>query len=141
MTSTATAAVNAARSSASLMSGAAASSQAPKVTAAMARTTGTNTELIRSARRAIGALPVWAWDTSRPIWARVVSAPTRVARTSSRPAVLMVAPVTGLSGPTSTGTDSPVTSEASTAEDPSTTMPSVAIFSPGRTTMRSPTPS
>ena len=50
----------------------------------------------------------------------------------------MVAPVTGLSGPTSTGTDSPVTSEASTAEEPSTTTPSVAIFSPGRTTITSP---
>ena len=31
----------------------------------------------------------------------------------------MVAPVTWLPGPTSTGTDSPVTSEASTAEEPS----------------------
>ena len=30
----------------------------------------------------------------------------------------MVAPVTWLPGPTSTGTDSPVTSEASTAEEP-----------------------
>ena len=50
----------------------------------------------------------------------------------------MVAPVTWLSGPTSTGTDSPVTREASTAEVPSMTTPSVAIFSPGRTTMTSP---
>ena len=51
----------------------------------------------------------------------------------------MVAPVTLLSGPTSTGTDSPVTRDASTAELPSITRPSVAIFSPGRTTMTSPT--
>ncbi|MGX1300949.1 hypothetical protein RKD35_002437 [Streptomyces albogriseolus] len=40
---------------------------------------------------------------------------------------------------TSTGTDSPVSIDASTAEAPSTTVPSVAIFSPGRTTNRSPT--
>ncbi len=139
MTRTATAAVKAARSSASLTAGPAASSQAPKVTAAMTRTTGTKTALMRSASRAIGAFAVCAWETSRPIWARVVSAPTRVARTRIRPEVLMVAPVTGLSGPTSTGTDSPVTSEASTADEPSMTTPSVAIFSPGRTTTTSPT--
>ncbi len=40
---------------------------------------------------------------------------------------------------TSTGTDSPVSIEASMAEEPSTTVPSVAIFSPGRTRKRSPT--
>ena len=40
---------------------------------------------------------------------------------------------------TSTGTDSPVSSDWSTADSPSTTTPSVAIFSPGRTTNRSPT--
>jgi hypothetical protein len=49
-----------------------------------------------------------------------------------------VAPVTGSPGPTSAGIDSPVTSDASTAEPPSATIPSVAIFSPGRTTNRSP---
>ena len=141
ITSTATAAVNAERSSGPVTSGPAASSQAAKVRTAMAKTIGTNTALIRSASRAIGAFPVWASATSRPIWASVVSAPTRVARTSSRPAVLMVAPVTGLPGPTSTGTDSPVTSEASTAEEPLITTPSVAIFSPGRTTTTSSTAS
>ena len=94
MTSTATAAVKAARSSASLTAGPAASSQPANVMTAMTRTTGTNTALMRSARRAMGALPVCAWETSRPIWARVVSEPTRVARTRSRPEVLMVAPVT-----------------------------------------------
>ncbi|BAS15281.1 hypothetical protein AHiyo8_35840 [Arthrobacter sp. Hiyo8] len=50
----------------------------------------------------------------------------------------MVAPVTWLPGPTSTGTDSPVTKEASTADEPLVTRPSVAIFSPGRTTKMSP---
>jgi hypothetical protein len=49
-----------------------------------------------------------------------------------------VAPVTGSPGPTSAGIASPVTSEASTAELPSATTPSVAIFSPGRTTNSSP---
>ena len=44
-------------------------------------------------------------------------------------------------GPTSTGTGSPVSSEASIAEEPSSTTPSVATFSPGRTTKRSPTAS
>jgi hypothetical protein len=52
-----------------------------------------------------------------------------------------VAPVTWSPGPTSDGADSPVTSEASVAEVPSATSPSVAIFSPGRTTNRSPTTS
>lgn len=108
------------------------------VTAAMARTTGTNTALMRSASRAMGAFPVWAWDTRRAICASVVPEPTRVALTRSRPDVLMVAPVTAVPGPTSTGTDSPVTRDASTAEFPSTTTPSVAIFSPGGSMMRSP---
>jgi hypothetical protein len=77
----------------------------------------------------------------RPICASAVSAPTRVARTTSRPLVLMVAPVTRSPGATSTGTGSPVSSDASTADVPCSTMPSVAIFSPGRTTKRSPTSS
>ena len=67
--------------------------------------------------------------------------PTRVASTTRRPPALTVAPVTASPGPTSTGTGSPVSSEASMAEVPSTTMPSVATFSPGRTTKRSPTAS
>ena len=79
--------------------------------------------------------------TSRAIWASWVSAPTRVARTTSRPPALTVAPVTASPGPTSTGTGSPVSSEASIADVPSSTTPSVATFSPGRTTKRSPTAS
>ena len=43
-----------------------------------------------------------------PIWASAVSAPTRVARTTSRPPALTVAPTTPSPGPTSTGTLSPV---------------------------------
>ena len=45
-----------------------------------------------------------------------MSAPTRVARTTSRPPALTVAPATASPGPTSTGTGSPVSIEASTAE-------------------------
>ena len=41
-------------------------------------------------------------------------------------------------GPTSTGTDSPVTRAASIADVPRSITPSVATFSPGRTTNRSP---
>ena len=50
----------------------------------------------------------------------------------------MEAPVTVDPSWTSTGTDSPVSMDSSTAENPSTTLPSVAIFSPGRTTKTSP---
>ena len=50
-----------------------------------------------------------------------------------------MAPATDTPGPTSTGTDSPVSIEASTADVPLSTTPSVATFSPGRTTNRSPT--
>ena len=66
-----------------------------------------------------------------------VSAPMREASTTSRPPTLMVPPTTRLSGSTSTGSDSPVSSELSTDEVPSMTTPSVAIVSPGRTTKRS----
>ncbi len=80
-------------------------------------------------------------STSRAIWASAVSAPTRVARTTSRPEVLIVAPASAAPGATSTGTGSPVSIDPSTADVPATTIPSVAIFSPGRTTNRSPTAS
>ena len=95
----------------------------------------------RSARRCTGALPDWASVTSRAIWASAVSVPTLVARTTSRPPALTVAPATSSPGCFSTGTDSPVSSDWSTALVPSSTMPSVATFSPGRTTKRSPTAS
>ncbi len=48
-------------------------------------------------------------------------------------------PVTGSPALTSTGTGSPVSIDASTADAPDSTTPSTAIFSPGRTTNRSPT--
>jgi hypothetical protein len=115
--------------------------QKPRVAAARAITMGTKMPETRSASRCTSALPFWASSTRRAIWASWVSDPMRVARTTSRPPALTVAPTTGSPGPTSTGTDSPVSIEASTAELPSSTTPSVAIFSPGRTTNLIPTAS
>ena len=129
---TATAAANAVVASSS-------ASHTTSVTSARPITSGTNTAEMRSASRCTGALPDWASLTSRAIWASAVSLPTRVARTTSLPPMLTVAPATSSPGPTSTGTLSPVRSERSTVELPSTTTPSVASFSPGRTTKRVPT--
>ena len=135
MISTATALVNA------VLADAPDSSHPASVSSASPMTTGTNTAETRSARRCTWALPFWACCTSRAIWASWVSAPTRVARTVSRPPALTHPPVTASPTPTSSGTASPVSSEASIAELPSVTTPSVATFSPGRTTNRSPTTS
>ena len=132
MMSTATAAVNAADVDSP------APSQKPSVATDRAMTIGTNTAEMRSASRCTGALPFWASSTRRAIWASFVSEPTLVARTTRRPPALTVAPATVSPGPTSTGTGSPVSSDASMADVPSTTMPSVATFSPGRTTNVSP---
>ena len=133
MISTATAAVKAA--SASPLN----TSHPTIVSSAITSTTGTKTAEMRSASRSTGALVRWASSTSRVIWASCVSAPTRVARTTRRPEALTVEPTTASPGPTSTGTGSPVRRDRSTADRPSSTTPSVAIFSPGRTTNRSPT--
>ncbi len=133
--STATAAVNAA------VAPPPASSHPASVSAESATTSGTKTAETRSARRCTSALPDWASSTRRAIWASWVSEPTRVARTTSTPPSLTVAPTTASPGPTSVGTDSPVTSEVSIADVPDSTSPSVATRSPGRTTNRSPTAS
>ena len=94
MISTATAAVNANVALSPVPS------QKPSVATASAITIGTKTPEIRSASRWTGALPVWASVTSRPICASAVSAPTRVARTTSRPPALTVAPATSSPGST-----------------------------------------
>ena len=114
-------------------------SQPASVSSERTITTGTKIAEMRSASRCASALPDWASSTSRAIWASAVSAPTRVARTARRPYVLIVAPATLAPAATSTGTGSPVSSDWSTADSPSTTTPSVAIFSPGWTTKTSPT--
>ena len=133
MMSTDTAAVNA-KSALSPVA-----SQNPSVATASPMITGTNTPDTRSASRCTGALPVCASSTSRAICASAVSAPIRVARTTSRPPAFTVAPATSSPGDTSTGTGSPVSMLMSTADVPASTTPSVATFSPGRTTKRSPT--
>ncbi len=70
--------------------------------------------------------------------ARKVSCPTLVASTFRTPCWLTVAPMTSSPFCFVTGTDSPVAMLSSTALSPSTTRPSVGIFSPGRTIIRSP---
>ncbi len=135
MMSTATAAVNA-RSA-----GWPVRSHTASVPTATAITTGTKIAETRSASRWTGALEPCASETNREIWASAVSLPTCVASTTRRPESLTVAPKTSSPTVTSTGTDSPVSIDRSTAEDPSRTTPSVAIFSPGRTTNRWPTSS
>src|SRR3990172_8928068 len=75
--------------------------------------------------------PCASW-TMRMILASAVSLPTFVARNLKAPVLLIVAPMT--SSPTffSTGRDSPVTIDSSTAEEPSISSPSPGIFSPLR---------
>ena len=102
-------------------------------------TVGTNTLLTRSANRCTGALVDCASRTSLVICANVESAPTRRARTTSRPVRFTVVPVTLLPTCTSTGTLSPVSVDASMLDAPSVTTPSAAMISPGRTTIMSPT--
>ena len=104
-------------------------------------TTGTKTADTRSASRCTGALPACACVTSRAICASWVSAPTLVTRTRSEPLAFTQPPVTGSPGDTSAGSGSPVSIEVSTAERPWATIPSAAIFSPGRMTITSPTAS
>ena len=102
-------------------------------------TTGTNTPATLSASLAMGALDEEASSTRRIIWARVVSSPTRRASKVKEPDLLMAAAATLSPGPLSTGRDSPVRADSSTAEVPSTMTPSTGMDWPGRTTMRSPT--
>ena len=87
----------------------------------------------------MGALEEDASSTSRIIWARVVSSPTRRASKVKAPDLLMEAAATLSPTPLSTGMDSPVRALSSTAEAPSTITPSTGMDWPGRTTIRSPT--
>jgi hypothetical protein len=67
-----------------------------------------------------------------------VSEPTRSARMTSEPVPFTVAPITRSPACFSTGIDSPVTIDSSTALLPSNTTPSTGTFSPGRTRKTSP---
>ncbi len=70
--------------------------------------------------------------------ASVVSVPCRSASTSRAPSPFTVPAKTSSPGIFSTGTDSPVTADWSTADAPRRTRPSTAILSPGRTITTSP---
>ena len=99
---------------------------------------GRRSDEIRSASPArVPSIPV-PRSRRRTISASLVLAPTVVTNTTSRPWPLIDAPTTSLPGPTSTGTDSPVSIERSTHDVPSWTTPSAGIFSPGRTITRLP---
>ena len=108
------------------------------MSALITNTVGTKILLTLSANFCTGAFVACASRTSFAMRANVVSAPTRVARTTMRPFMFTVADVTESPTATSTGTLSPVTMLMSMLEAPSATTPSAAIFSPGRTTIMSP---
>jgi len=114
-------------------------SHTANVTSAMPMTAGTNTPATLSARRAMGGLVALASSTSCTILARLVSAPTRVARNVNVPVRLIVAALTASPGPFSTGMDSPVSALSSMELVPSSTTPSTGRLSPGRMRMTSPT--
>ena len=65
--------------------------------------------------------------------ASVDSAPTAVVRATKRPSAFTEPPITRLPGALATGRLSPVTSDSSTCERPSVTLPSIGTLSPGRT--------
>ena len=82
--------------------------QAAPASSAIPITTGTNTPLILSASRAMGAFDVPASSTRRMICASVVSSPTRDARKRNVPFLLIVAEMTVSPADFSTGMLSPV---------------------------------
>ncbi len=112
--------------------------QIAEVAIAIEITTGTKMLETRSARRWIGACDPWASRIRRTICASTLAAPTVVASTSNAPAVLTVAPMTRSPGCFSTGNDSPVSIDSSTAPVPRRTTPSTGNRSPGRTSTTSP---
>ena len=133
MTSTATARESAAENSAPLPS------TTTKVRRATPITKGTKIPAIRSAIRAIGAFVAAALETISIICDRLVSFPTRVAFAVIYPERFSVAAETLSPSSLSTGMDSPVSADSSTAVFPERITPSTGICSPGRTTKLSPT--
>ena len=81
--------------------------------------------------RAMGARRPCASRTRRTICWSAVSAPTRVARNENAPVVFIVAPYTADPAVLSTGIDSPVSIDSSTADAPAITSPSTGNRSPG----------
>ncbi len=86
----------------------------------------------------MGARLRCARATMSTICASSVSLPTRSARMMSEPVPFTVAPMTRSPGRFSTGIDSPVIIDSSTALVPSRITPSAGTFSPGRTRSVSP---
>jgi hypothetical protein len=113
--------------------------QARKASTATAITAGTKYPATVSAMRWIGARLRCASATMATICDSMVSEPTLSARITSAPVPFTVPPMTRSPAPFSTGMDSPVTMDSSTALRPSSTAPSTGTPSPGRTRNRSPT--
>ena len=109
-----------------------------RTTAAMMSTAGTNMPDTLSAILAIGAFEPADSLTILIIWARVVSSPTFSALHVIKPERFIVPAETLSPGALSTGTDSPVRADSSTAHSPSLIIPSTGICPPGLTTKISP---
>ena len=101
-------------------------------------TAGTNHADTRSASACTGARLRCASATVCTICASSVAPPTRSARMTKAPPPLTVPPIRAAPAALSTGIDSPVSMDSSTAPAPSSTVPSTGIFSPGRTRSVSP---
>ena len=115
-----------------------AKSHAAAAAAAIKITMGTKTPLTLSAIFATGAFVAAESLTNSMIFEREVSLPTRTARHFIKPLKFIVAAFTALPAFLSTGRLSPVRDDSSTAVEPSITIPSAAMLSPGRTTKTSP---
>ena len=113
------------------------SHQPAKASSASSITAGTNQRVTWSTLAWIGSLPPWACSTRVMIRARVVSPATACTCTASAPVVLMVPALTASPGRLSTGSGSPLSMDSSTALCPSTTTPSAAMRSPGRSSRMS----
>ena len=113
-------------------------SQTPTVSTASPITTGTNHRVIRSTSACTGSLAPCASSTIAMMRDSTVSAPTCVTRITSAPVPFTVPPVTASPGALATGSASPVSIASSTADCPSTTVPSSGMRSPGRIISRSP---
>ena len=107
--------------------------QTANTTAEIIRTAGTNTPETLSAILAIGALEAALSLTILMICARDVSSPTLTARHLINPERLIVPAETLSPAVLSTGTDSPVRADSSTAQSPSTITPSTGTAPPGLT--------
>ena len=110
----------------------------PASTAA-ATTPGTKNAATRSASCCSGARLRCASATRWTIFASSVSRPTRSARITKLPPPFAVPPTTFAPATFSTGIDSPVSIDSSTALAPSSTTPSTGTRSPARTLSLSPT--